>query len=79
MATVTSVDEGDRIKLKDLADRRRKIVYTVSPTCPNKNWGRWLCITHGQGFSNQIEKDFHIEQGAHQLAWLCFEHGYEKP
>lgn len=56
------------------------VEYTVKPACDKLNHGRWMCITHGEPFQNQLQKDFHIGDGKrHELVWLCFDHGSEQP
>lgn len=47
--------------------------------CDDKHNGRWHCLTHNKTFENQFQKDSHIHQGTHCLAWLCNEHGFEVP
>lgn len=41
--------------------------------------GYWLCVTHDATFTNNIQKDSHISNGEHTLAWICHEHGVEVP
>jgi len=55
--------------------------HTVMPACANKNGGYWYCVTHQCGFDNQFMKDVHIhnETVEHKMAWICTEHGLEKP
>jgi hypothetical protein len=54
-------------------------MYTVAAAC-ELNEGRWRCLTHEEGFGNQMQKDCHIgEPGEHVLAWVCFAHGPEVP
>ncbi len=52
---------------------------TILPACSDKNGGNWRCITHGESFENQLQKDFHIHSGTHLLAWNCHTHGLEEP
>lgn len=51
----------------------------IAPPCANKNDGGWYCLTHGEGFENQLQKDIHIHTGDHNLMWVCLEHGPEQP
>lgn len=51
---------------------------TVGPSC-GENHGVWYCVTHGQAFRNQFEKDGHIRKGQHTMAWGCLTHGPEVP
>jgi hypothetical protein len=53
--------------------------YAVKPTKCELNEGYWRCITHEEGFTNGLQKDFHIGRGDHTLAWVCYEHGLEVP
>lgn len=52
--------------------------YVVAPKCDGTE-GRWLCVTHGEVFPNQLAKDSHIDRGEHVLTWVCLEHGPEVP
>ncbi len=75
MSGVTKVGAGEKIR----ADLGSKTVdFTVEPSCQGKA-GSWYCVTHGRTFRNQMEKDGHIRDGDHQLAWICPEHGIEVP
>lgn len=69
---VTTVKQGDGIRIIDVG-------ATVRPACADKKNGRWFCVTHQKHFHNQLEKDMHIGDGKHMLAWICFEHGAETP
>lgn len=52
----------------------------VQSGCENKTGGNWYCITHRLLAHNNLMKDQHLDQpGDHELAWLCFEHGPERP
>jgi len=51
---------------------------TVKPKC-DTNSGFWFCVTHRQEFGNQLQKDIHIHDGKHVLAWVCHAHGVEVP
>ncbi len=51
---------------------------TVKPKC-DTNQGHWFCVTHREDFANQLQKDIHIHDGRHTLAWICYEHGVEVP
>lgn len=57
------------------------VVYdqAVQAACDDKANGKWYCTTHMEIFYNQLEKDAHIHDGEHRLAWLCFTHGPEVP
>lgn len=55
------------------------VSHTVGESCGSPA-GRWYCITHDEGFANQLSKDSHISgAGDHSLVWVCFEHGPETP
>lgn len=71
---VHKTTEGTTFTFRDEA-------YTVAPKCNvNTSRGRWLCVTHPQIFDNQLQKDTHIHEGEHELAWFCPVHGlYEVP
>lgn len=50
------------------------IVAERSPEClaqHTKHEGFWICLTHSQRFDNQFQKDTHIHEGTHVLAWYC--------
>ena len=51
-----------------------QIVQPYHPTEPSYRAGHWYCVTHGKHFENQFQKDTHINEGAHELAWICHEH-----
>lgn len=67
---------GRRFRLKLHGDRDRN--YVVGAACA-LNEGHWYCLTHGEGFANQIQKDGHIHRGRHELVWVCHHHGPEVP
>lgn len=70
---LTKVAEGQFIKWTGYDEG-----VNVRPSCNGKG-GYWVCATHGEAFQNQMQKDGHIREGQHQMAWLCFEHGAEVP
>jgi len=51
--------------------------FVVQKPCSNAHYGHWYCITHGEHFVSQFQKDIHIHRGAHKLVWCCNEHGLE--
>lgn len=54
--------------------------YTAKASCGlNTTSGRWICLTHDEGFANQLQKDLHIGNGHHVMGWVCPEHGLEVP
>lgn len=55
------------------------IRQTIGEACSAKNNGIWFCVTHREAFANQFAKDVHVTVGEHRLAWVCNEHGFEKP
>lgn len=55
-----------------------KVATTVLPKC-KLNSGIWFCKTHKRLFAHQLEKDGHVSQGQHELAWYCSKHGMEVP
>jgi hypothetical protein len=54
--------------------------FTVGPKCDDKTArGFWVCTLHQKSFDNQLQKDSHIYDGKHVLAWVCLPHGPEVP
>ena len=48
----------------------------------DKNNGYWHCMSHQEGFQNNLQKDIHLDQhkkSSCKLAWVCWEHGFERP
>ncbi len=79
------MDENERIKPAEVGQKFTCDGHemTVGPKC-DKDKGRWYCITHDEGFTNQFMKDSHISKLSgpkkkHVLTWVCFEHGPEVP
>ncbi|HEY1292890.1 MAG TPA: hypothetical protein VGJ60_07425 [Chloroflexota bacterium] len=72
---VVKVEENETIYYPESQHSGRSF---ARPKC-DLNEGRWYCATHRERFDNQMQKDIHIEQHKHRLAWLCFEHGFEVP
>lgn len=56
------------------------VKFTAKESCGSSG-GRWACITHNKTFQNQLMKDSHIGDSNKPctLAWICFDHGIEKP
>jgi hypothetical protein len=52
---------------------------TVGPKCTSTTDGHWFCITHDQGFGNNLQMQGHTDRGEHTLAWICHTHGPEVP
>lgn len=54
--------------------------FEIGPPC-QENVGNWVCVSCGEPFQNQLQKDGHLfgTTQAHVLAWNCFIHGPEKP
>ncbi len=84
-AGITKALEGETVQWKE-GPGNRQVKYQVKAACEQKNNGRWYCITHAEGFANQLQKDSHISEhsefgpGAnHRLVWICFAHGPEVP
>lgn len=81
-AQVSKAVEGTPFAWGGYGGRRRE--YRVGPKCET-NSGQWICVTHGEVFDNQLQKDIHIGQyggyagQAHVLAWWCHTHGPEVP
>jgi hypothetical protein len=83
---VSVVTRGEKVRIKEPPYSGRLVEHEVQPACADKNNGRWYCVTHGEGFPNQMQKDSHIGEygdhgpnALHRLVWLCFEHGAEVP
>lgn len=80
---LTSVSVGERVQMTlTVSGERAKRTVKVGayhPTEPGNRLGHWFCVTHDKHFDNQFQKDTHINSGAHQLAWICHEHGIEQP
>lgn len=54
--------------------------HVIQPACKNKHNGKWVCLTHRYFPRHQFDKDTHISTpGPHKMAWICLEHGLEKP
>lgn len=53
--------------------------WTVTEPCTNQA-GSWVCLTHQEGFSNNLSVNGHAEDGrSHVLTWVCPDHGPEQP
>lgn len=83
MNTLTQALAGERVRMT-LTVRGKRATKTVTvgayhPSTPSNEIGHWLCVTHDQHFDNQFQKDTHINEGTHHLAWICHEHGIEQP
>lgn len=76
---ISRVNAGEAVRIKEGPYPGRLVEYDVKAPCADKNNGRWYCVTHGEGFPNQMQKDSHIHEGLHRLVWICFEHGPEQP
>jgi hypothetical protein len=74
-ACIFTVKVGDAIL--DPNDTSRTV--KVKAACEDKHHGHWFCLTHAEGFANQLEKDSHIHSGIHKLVWICHTHGAEQP
>lgn len=68
---LSKVDEGEEV----VWDGATTVVQSPCDT-PG---GNWLCVTHDATFGNNMQKDSHISNGEHTLAWLCRTHGLEVP
>ena len=75
---VAKVEEGETIHYPDGYGGQQGGSTIAGPKCDLNN-GRWYCATHRERFDNQLQKDIHIQQYKHRLAWLCFSHGFEVP
>lgn len=75
---ITTTPTGEQIKLRLRANGITTDEKVAAP-CDVQNAGLWYCVTHQQSFTNNCEKDSHIERGKHRLTWLCFAHGPEQP
>lgn len=77
---LTKATAGQQIEVSILRRGEKvKTNVTVSETCDSSRGGQWYCVTHDIAFDNNFQKDSHISEGKHQLAWNCFTHGIEAP
>lgn len=76
---LTTVYTGQRVRLVTGETVTRPTVGEYHPTPPGNRAGHWYCVTHAKHFENQFQKDTHIHEGSHELAWICHEHGIEQP
>lgn len=77
-AVVLAAEEG--LEYTMTLGRGTKVECVVGPKCDDVNApGSWRCVTHDEGFDNQLQKDFHIHSGKHVLVWICSAHGPEVP
>lgn len=63
---VTVVKTGDIIKGDG-------IEYEVHDACSVDD-GRWVCLTHGEVFINNLQLWNHTHSGEHKLVWFCYHH-----
>jgi hypothetical protein len=76
---LSKAELGQRFTAKLYAGgQERAEEFEVKASC-GVDTGQWYCVTHNESFRNQFEKDGHIHEGKHQLAWLCVKHGPEVP
>lgn len=68
-------EEGLEVSIPHL----NKGKLTVQPACDTKDQGQWYCVTHQEGFQNNMQQWSHCEAGKHVLVWICFRHGPEVP
>lgn len=80
---LSTVAEGEPVSmsLMLMGEKKRRVVTVGAyhPSAPGNESGHWYCVTHGDHFDNQFQKDSHIHTGTHRLAWICHEHGIEQP
>lgn len=77
--TITASVVGELIKLPVRTGEGKPVEIRVEAACDDKHGGRWFCVTHQERFDNQLQKDFHVTDGTHELVWICFDHGPEAP
>lgn len=81
---ITTAKAGEQVSIK-LGYGGTTREHQVLAPCELKDNGTWYCVTHNEGFANQMQKDGHISdygkngKGKHKLVWLCFAHGPEQP
>jgi len=75
--TVETVKAGLAIRVTQADGRAGQV--QVKAACKNKSNGHWYCVSHQEGFPNNFDKDTHIRTGAHEMVWICHEHGAEAP
>lgn len=76
---VVPVEIGEEVEVHYPGATPRIVKEKVQAPCSQKHNGHWYCLTHHEHFANQFDKDTHISTGTHKLAWICHEHGIEKP
>lgn len=69
--TLTTVEPGEELAIKEGT-------WTIGEPC-GESAGMWYCVTHDKILPNNLEKDWHIREGDHRMAWWCVSHGPEKP
>jgi hypothetical protein len=67
------VPSGAELKSTKLGD------FTVQSTCESDDGNAW-CITHDEGFRNNMSRDDHIRNSKQscQIGWFCPDHGMEE-
>lgn len=77
---VIAVEVGEEVEVRYPGATLRTVKGKVLAPCSEKHSGHWYCVTHREHFANNFMKDTHIgEPGTHKLAWICHQHGIEKP
>lgn len=72
---VLQVAEGAVIAYSDGSE------FTVGSKCSDTSApGSWRCVTHMEGFANNMQMWNHTDDGReHVIAWICSAHGPEVP
>lgn len=81
-ANVTLVREGDIVEVPSgfPSETREHVVKRGCVDPQFRTQGQWVCITHQLVHPNNLQADIHEgEEGPHQIAWACYEHGLEVP
>jgi hypothetical protein len=77
MAIIEDVRVGEEVRFNGLGPFTVQVACAQASEAPR---GHWVCITHGKGFSNNMEMNAHSHaRGRHRLAWICHQHGPEVP
>lgn len=75
---LTYVNVGEVIRIERIQE-----TFTVKESCDISN-GYWYCVSHDETFASNLMLHGHTHyypgsKVSHRIAWMCFEHGLEKP
>jgi hypothetical protein len=74
--------QGNKVMWRDATGQIRD--DHIQPSCATEGGsapgGQWYCVTHQEGFRNNLEISSHVQDGGdHTTMWICSEHGPEVP